>query len=88
MPHETSIMNTSSDITNIENDPEVIFVHALNRSTYILNNPLLVFSHFRKKLDILISIASFFGNSKMYCGLHFLFRQHISTREIPCINKT
>jgi hypothetical protein len=48
MPHETSIMNTSSDITNIENDPEVIFVHALNRSTYILNNPLLVFSHFRK----------------------------------------
>jgi hypothetical protein len=42
---------------------------------YILNNLLLVFSHFRKKLDILISIASFFGNSKMYCGLHFLFRR-------------
>jgi hypothetical protein len=42
---------------------------------YTLNNLLLVFSHFRKKLDILISIASFFGNSKMYCGLHFLFRR-------------
>jgi hypothetical protein len=38
-----------SDITNIENDTEVIFVHAL-----ILNNLLFVFSHFRKKLDILI----------------------------------
>jgi hypothetical protein len=36
---------------------------------------LLVFSHFRKKLDILISVTSFFGNSKMYCGLHFLFRR-------------
>jgi hypothetical protein len=68
-------MNTLSDITNIENDTEVIFVHALNRSRYILNNLLLVFSHFRKKLDILISIASFFENSKMYCGLHFLFRR-------------
>jgi hypothetical protein len=73
VPQESSIMNTLSDITNIENDTEVIFVHALNRST--LNNFLLVFSHFRKKLDILISIASFFGNSKLYCGLHFLFRR-------------
>jgi hypothetical protein len=48
-------MNTLSDITNIENDSEVIFVHALN-------NLLFVFSHFGKKLDILISVASFFGN--------------------------
>jgi hypothetical protein len=32
----TAFMNTLSDITNIENDTEVIFVHALNRSTYIL----------------------------------------------------
>jgi hypothetical protein len=66
-------MNILSDITNIENDTEVIFVYALNRSRYILNNLLLVFSHFRKKLDIFISISSFFGNSKVYCGLHFLF---------------
>jgi hypothetical protein len=35
-------MNTLSDITNIENDTEVIFVHALN-------NLLFVFSHSRKK---------------------------------------
>jgi hypothetical protein len=75
VPQESSIMNTLSDITIIENDTEVIFVHALNRSMYILNNLLLVFSHFRKKLDILISTANFFGNSKMYCGLHFLFRR-------------
>jgi hypothetical protein len=34
VPQESSIMNTLSDITNIENDTEVIFVHALNRSTY------------------------------------------------------
>jgi hypothetical protein len=68
VPQESSIMNTLSDITNIENDTELIFVHALN-------NLLLVSSHFRKKLDILISIASFFGNSKMYCGLHFFFRR-------------
>jgi hypothetical protein len=33
---------------------EVIFVHALNI------NLLFVFSHFRKKLDILILLASFF----------------------------
>jgi hypothetical protein len=47
-------MNTLIDITNIENDAEVIFVHAL------IINLLFVFSHFRKKLDILISLASFF----------------------------
>jgi hypothetical protein len=58
-------MNTSSDITTMENDTEVIFVHALNI------NFLFVFSHFRKKLDILISLASFFRDSLMYCGLHF-----------------
>jgi hypothetical protein len=51
---ESSIMNTLSDITNIENDTEVIFVHALNI------NLLFVFSHIRKKLYILISLASFF----------------------------
>jgi hypothetical protein len=81
VPQESSIINTLSDITNIENDTELIFVHALN-------NLLLVSSHFRKKLDILISIASFFGNSKMYCGLHFFSIGHIITRETPCINKT
>jgi hypothetical protein len=31
-----------------------------------------VFSHFRKKLDILISVGSFFGNWKMY---FILFRR-------------
>jgi hypothetical protein len=30
VPQESSIMNTLSDIINIENDTEVIFVHALN----------------------------------------------------------
>jgi hypothetical protein len=50
-------MNTLSDITTMENDTEVIFGHALNI------NLLFVFSHFRKKLDILISLASFFRNS-------------------------
>jgi hypothetical protein len=47
-------MNTLSDITTIENDTEVIFIHALNI------NLSFVFSYFRKKLDILISLASFF----------------------------
>jgi hypothetical protein len=39
-------MNTI--ITNIKNDTEVIFVHALNI------NLLFVFSHFRKNLDMLL----------------------------------
>jgi hypothetical protein len=30
VPQESSIMTTLSDITNTENDTEVIFVHALN----------------------------------------------------------
>jgi hypothetical protein len=51
---ESSIMNTLSDITNTENETEVIFVHALNI------NLLFVFSHFRKKLEILISLDSVF----------------------------
>jgi hypothetical protein len=56
-------MNTLSDITTMENDTEVIFIHALNI------NLLFVFSHFRKKLDILIPLASFFRIE--FCGLHF-----------------
>jgi hypothetical protein len=59
-------MNTLSDITNIENDSEVIFVHALN------NNLLFVFSHFRKKLDILILIASFFRKLENVLSVTFL----------------
>jgi hypothetical protein len=35
VPQESNIMNTLSDNTNIENDTEVIFVHALNRSTFV-----------------------------------------------------
>jgi hypothetical protein len=35
-------------ITNIENDTEVMFVHALNRSRYILNNLLLVYPFLKK----------------------------------------
>jgi hypothetical protein len=56
-----------SDITNIENDTEVIFVHAL-----ILNNLLFVFSHFRKELDILISAASFFRKFENVLWVAFL----------------
>jgi hypothetical protein len=57
VPQESSIMNTLSDITTMENDTEVIFVHALNI------NLLFVFSHFGKKQDILISLGNFFRNS-------------------------
>jgi hypothetical protein len=74
-----ALLNTLSDIANIENDTEVIFVHALNRSRYILNNFLLVFSHFRKKLDILISIASFFGNSFLSAGMQ-------NNNKTSCVN--
>jgi hypothetical protein len=56
-------MNTLSDITNIENDTEVIFVHALNIK-YIL--------HFRKKLNILISAASFFRKFENVLWVAFL----------------
>jgi hypothetical protein len=63
---ESSIMNTLSDITNIENDTEVIFVHALNI------NQLFVFSYFRKKLDILISVASFFQKLENVLWVQFL----------------
>jgi hypothetical protein len=63
VPQKSSIMNTLSDITTMENDTEVIFIHALNI------NLLFVFSHFRKKLDILIPLASFFRIE--FCGLHF-----------------
>jgi hypothetical protein len=59
-------MNTLIDITNIENDTEVIFVHALNI------NLLFVFSHFRKKLDILISVASFFRKFENVLWVAFL----------------
>jgi hypothetical protein len=59
-------MNTLSDVTNIENDTEVIFVHALNI------NLLFVFSHFRKKLDILISLASFFRKFENVLWVAFL----------------
>jgi hypothetical protein len=72
-------MNTLSDITNIENDTEVIFVHALNI------NLLFVFSHFRKNLDMLISLASFFRKFENVLWIAFLIPL---TREIPCINKT
>jgi hypothetical protein len=65
VPQESSIMNTLSDITNIENDSEVIFVHALN-------SLLFGFSHFRKKLDILISIASFFRKLENVLCVTFL----------------
>jgi hypothetical protein len=72
-------MNTLSDITNIENDTEVIFVHALNI------NLLFVFSHFRKNLDMLISLASFFRKFENVLWIALLIPL---TREIPCINKT
>jgi hypothetical protein len=45
---------------------------------------LFVFSHFRKKLDILISLASFFRKFENVLRVAFLIP---STREIPCINK-
>jgi hypothetical protein len=41
--------------------------------------------HFRKKLDIFISIASFFR--KCIVGCIFNSAGHITTREIPCILK-
>jgi hypothetical protein len=65
VPQESSRMNTLSDITNIENDSEVIFVHALNKS-------FVCVSHFRKKLDILISVASFFHKLENELCLTFL----------------
>jgi hypothetical protein len=66
VPQESSIINTLTDITNIGNDTEVIFVHALNI------NLLFVFSHFRKKLDILISLASFFRKFENVLWVAFL----------------
>jgi hypothetical protein len=82
VPQESSIMNTLSDITNIENDTEVIFVHALN-------NFLFVFSHFRKKLVILISVANFFRKfENVLCVAFFNSVGHIISREISCINET
>jgi hypothetical protein len=59
-------MNTLSDITNIENDTEVIFVRTLNI------NLLFVFSNFRKKPDILISLASFFRKFENVLWVAFL----------------
>jgi hypothetical protein len=38
----------------------------------ILNNLLFVFSHFRKKLDILISVASFFRKFENVLWVAFL----------------
>jgi hypothetical protein len=82
VPQESSMMNTLSDITNIENETEVIFVPALNI------NLLFVFNHFRKKLEILISLANFFRKFEnvLYCIFNSV--GHIITREIYCINKT
>jgi hypothetical protein len=62
---DCSIKNTLSGITNIENDTEVIFVHALNIKYFVL-------SHFRKKLDILISVASFFRKFENVLWVAFL----------------
>jgi hypothetical protein len=55
--HNEHLLN---DITNIENDTEVIFVHA--------------FSHLRKKLEILISVASFFGKFENVLWVAFLIQ--------------
>jgi hypothetical protein len=81
VPQESSIMNTLSDITNIENNTEVIFVHA-----FILNNLLFVFSHFRKKLNILISVGSQLFLEIRKCIVDCIFNS--VNRKISCINKT
>jgi hypothetical protein len=61
-------MNILSDITNVENNTEVIFVHA-----FVLNNLLFVFSHFRKKLSILISVGSQLFSEIIKCIVGCIF---------------
>jgi hypothetical protein len=59
-------MNILSDITNIENDTEVIFVHALNRSTllfmekaYTFWERFLLFFGYVNLLDICFHVYTY-----------------------------
>jgi hypothetical protein len=72
VPQESGIMNTLSDITNIENDTEVICVKPFPKKAGYFNFSSQLFSEIQKCI----------------VGCIFNSVWHIITREMPCINKT
>jgi hypothetical protein len=79
---DCSIKNSLSGITNIENDTEVIFVHALN-----IKYSLVCVKPFPKKAGYFNFSSQLFSEiRKCIVGCIFNSVGHIITGEILCIN--